>query len=99
MKHMFLKSVTSLVLVISVMLAACSKGDTGPAGEQGEKGDAGPTGKTGSANVIASDWLSVTYSAASDSTGGAAIEVPKLTDSIVRFGAVKTWVLQTIRML
>lgn len=95
MKHMFLKSVTSLALVITVLFAACSKGDTGPQGEQGEKGDAGPTGKTGTANVIYSDWLNVGFDLYkpdyTDTLYVGGWDCPALTDSILNYGVVKVY--------
>jgi len=44
----------SAVLICSLLLLSCKKGDTGPAGAAGP---AGPTGITGSANVIYSAWF------------------------------------------
>lgn len=50
----------SAVLICSLLLLSCKKGDTGPAGSTGSAGStgpAGPTGATGSANVIYSAWF------------------------------------------
>lgn len=67
------RNVVLLITAVAVFVfSACKKGDTGATGPQGSQGPqgaagatgatgaAGATGATGSANVIYSDWLSVT---------------------------------------
>lgn len=106
MKHSFLKSASALLLSITILVSACSKGDAGPAGEKGDKGDAGDkgaagtAGKPGTANVIYSEWIDVTYARIDTSTTnvrfGAIIDAPKLVDSILQKGEVKVyWNLNT----
>ena len=49
-----------LVLLLSLMMVACQKGDAGPAGATGPAGAAGATGAqgpAGTANVIYSEWF------------------------------------------
>ena len=49
-----------LVLLFSVLLVSCQKGDAGPAGAAGAAGSTGATGAqgpTGTANVIYSSWF------------------------------------------
>ncbi len=71
MKKNFLLLTIAFALI---MFSACKKGDTGPAGPQGPQGapgttgSTGGTGATGSANVIYSDWLSVTAAEWKDTT-------------------------------
>ena len=53
----------SVVVLLSLSIVSCQKGDTGPAGATGAAGAAGATGATGahgpagSANVFYSDWF------------------------------------------
>lgn len=96
MKHMFLRCSSVLVLTVALLFTACKKGDAGPAGEKGDKGDTGATGSTGStgkagsANVIYSAWTDVTFNAV-DTFFEAAIDAPKIVDSIIAKGEVKVY--------
>jgi hypothetical protein len=46
-----------LVLLLSLMMVACQKGDAGPAGATGPAGPTGAQGPIGAANVIYSEWF------------------------------------------
>lgn len=98
-----------LLLALPLFFASCTK--EGPAGPAGPQGPAGPTGaagaagaqgaqgEPGAANVIYSDWLDVTFSPQTDTTGGrldtlgwsAEIPAPQLVDSILNKGVVKVY--------
>lgn len=96
-----------LLISVSLLFVYCSKdGDAGPQGPAGPAGPAGPTGPTGpqgpagTANVIASNWLDVTFAADTiHNTDGSIdtlwwvgeIAAPKLVDSIVNKGTVKVY--------
>jgi hypothetical protein len=87
MKHVFsVLSVTCVAfftIFLSTTNVSCKKGDTGP------KGD------TGNANVIYSDWMSVTFARQVQQPGDtfyrATLTVPKLTDSILNKGDVRVF--------
>lgn len=87
------------VMGMTTMQLSCKKGDVGPQGpkgEQGEKGDKGDNGNkgdkgdTGSANVIYSDWLSVTFTNSGGVYSGT-INVPKLTADILNKGEIAVY--------
>jgi hypothetical protein len=70
MRRNYYREIFTLLVVFSLLFAACKKGDTGPAGPAGAPGTPGaaggagpqgPKGDTGTANVIYSEWLDVTY--------------------------------------
>ena len=46
-----------LLLLVSLIITSCKKGDIGPQGPQGAAGTAGPQGPAGTANVIYSNWF------------------------------------------
>lgn len=56
------KNTLLAALLFSITFYCCKKGETGPAGPAGPQGPQGSQGSTGSANVIYSDWLSVSAS-------------------------------------
>jgi hypothetical protein len=63
------------------------QGVAGPAGTQGPAGPAGPQGPEGAANVISSDWKSLTWTEAppfSTST----VTAPEITESVLNQGTV-----------
>jgi hypothetical protein len=96
MQNKLLKISCSVVVVISIFIASCSKeGPVGPAGATGPAGVAGPTGPTGAtgiANVKYSNWINVTFQANSDNTlWGADIAAPELVDSILNKGEIKVY--------
>lgn len=71
------------------------RGATGPAGPKGAAGPAGPKGATGTANVVYSDWMTLTFG------GGPAlysenISVPKLTQAIMDRGEVSVYMKHDI---
>jgi hypothetical protein len=100
MRHM--KSAFTYVVLLTLLSAivSCSKdgpaGATGPAGAAGSTGPAGPAGPkgdTGVANIIYSDWLTVTFAPNSDSSQwSAVIAAPKLSNVILTTGDVKVYV-------
>lgn len=90
-----------IMIILSLMLIGmtqmgCKKGDTGPQGEQGEKGeqgdkgDKGDDGGTGTANVIYSDWASVSFSN-SGSVYLGTIDAPKLTTDVLNKGEIAVY--------
>jgi len=92
------------VMVFLLMAAAsCKKGDTGPAGPAGPAGPtgaAGAAGPAGTANVIYSDWTTLTF-IADTQHNGAVIDtvgshyswnVPKLTADILNKGEIKVYI-------
>jgi hypothetical protein len=94
------------VLALALMFTACQKdGEEGPAGPQGPAGPAGPAGPqgpqgpqgdTGTANVIFSDWLSVTYEAEEDENGdtvswSAQVPAPLITAQMLAEGEMKVY--------
>ncbi|WP_336514644.1 hypothetical protein [Pollutibacter soli] len=85
---------SAVIILISMIVLSCQKGDTGPAGPEGPEGPEGPPG----ANVIYSPWLDVTYAEGDDDNGdgdpdfyGATIPAAKLTASIMNSGAVHVY--------
>jgi hypothetical protein len=85
----------SVLTAFFILLAGC-KGDAGPAGATGTTGPTGPTGATGAtgtANVIYSNWITVTNSEWSN-TGQLAtshnkdLTAPGVTTAIVNQGVV-----------
>lgn len=96
-----LKAIFLAVAVIGMttMQLSCKKGDTGPQGpkgEQGEKGDRGDDGdkgdkgNTGTANVIYSDWSSITFTNSGGVYSGT-INAPKLTADILNKGEIAVY--------
>ena len=87
---------TALVLTSGLFLMNCkgTDGAVGPAGAIGPAGAAGATGTTGSANVIYSDWISVTFTGSITSYVGT-INAPKLTQDILDKGLVQTYFKNT----
>lgn len=70
------------------------QGVAGQPGPQGPAGPAGPQGPAGAANVIASDWKSLTWTEAppfSTST----ITAPEITESVLNQGTVLAYFRQT----
>jgi hypothetical protein len=108
MKRIFCSvKATLLLLSVVLFLFSCGKdGSTGPQGDPGATGPAGPTGPKGdpgTANVIYSDWLTVTFKADTLHTSGggidtigyyAEIDIPKLDDAIISTGEMKVYVNQ-----
>ena len=111
MKRYFdLKVLTSL-LAITILFAYCKKGDTGATGATGAAGTAGaagaagatgaqgPKGDTGTANVIYSNWLTVTFAPDTVRNGVeldtlgffADISALKLDTSILSHGEIKVY--------
>lgn len=104
-KHKLFTIPGTLLLALSIFLAACTKeGPAGPAGPQGPTGaagangaagpagPAGPAGAPGTANVIYSAWLDVTYTPNADSSVWIAqIAAPQMVDSILNKGEVKVY--------
>jgi len=90
-----------LVIILSLAIfSACQKdGDAGPAGPEGPAGPAGPQGPqgpegpAGTANVMYSDWLSVTFEPNDDSTNwSAAIDAPEVTPEMLSQGEIKVYI-------
>lgn len=97
-----------LGMALVTMIVSCTKegpagpagatGPAGPAGASGPQGPAGSNGQPGTANVIYSDWIDVTYDTVWNQTHDtvysytAAITAPKLVDSILNKGEIKTYV-------
>ncbi len=99
-----------LLLAATLTFISCGKdGAAGPAGEQGQKGDkgdggpagpSGPKGDPGTANVIYSNWLTVTFKPDTVILNGridtlgyyADIDAPKLTKEILNTGEVKIYI-------
>lgn len=104
MKRKFFTVPCTVLLATTLLFSACSKeGPVGPAGAAGPAGPAGPEGPkgdSGTANVIYSDWLSVTYTPdtvhngdAIDTVGySAEINAPDLTNDILSKGEIKMFV-------
>ena len=84
-----------LIIVVSMLVASCKKGDTGPAGPAGPAGAPGPTGTAGTANVIYSGWFNLDYNAETENGDTvrfvANIQAPKLVDSILSKGEIKVY--------
>jgi hypothetical protein len=99
MVYLKIKPYYFLLILCSVVLIACKKGDIGPEGPigpqgpQGEQGAQGPRGNPGTANVIYSNWASLAHNYR-DSTIDLAnrrinhIAVPQLTQAIMNNGVV-----------
>ncbi|MCH6200425.1 collagen-like protein [Aquiflexum sp. LQ15W] len=62
-------------------------GAPGPAGAQGPAGAIGPQGPAGAANVIASEWKSLTWTVASP-FATSTITAPEITESVLNQGTV-----------
>ena len=111
-----------VVLIVLFVLSSCKgdKGDTGPAGPAGSNGangqngltgpagPVGPAGATGTANVIYSNWITVSNTEWSNSGMSATnhfkdISAPGVTVSVVNQGVVLVYmnyaVANTIRTL
>jgi hypothetical protein len=92
----------SFLLVASVFVIlsqGCQKGSdgavgatgaTGATGAQGATGPQGPAGDTGTANVIYSNWTTVTFTG-SGTAWYATINAPEITQGILDSGEVKTY--------
>jgi hypothetical protein len=90
----------SFLLIASVFFFSCTKegaqGPAGPAGATGATGAAGATGTTGAtgatgtANVIYSNWATLTF-AGSGSSWSAQITAPGVTQDIMDNGVVRTY--------
>ena len=93
------------VISISATQLSCSKGEIGPQGPQGEQGQRGEKGDRGNdgergpkgdkrdpgtANVIYSDWLSVTFTNSGGVYSGT-INAPKLTADILNKGEIAVY--------
>src|SRR6185295_18719174 len=70
MRRNYFNEIFTLLLGMTLLFAACKKGDTGPAGPAGtpgtpgaagSAGPQGPKGDTGTANVIYSQWFDANY--------------------------------------
>ena len=101
-----MKAITKLlsfavVMVMFILLDACKaeKGEVGPIGPAGANGAngangtigaTGATGATGTANVIYSDWATVTFTGSGTSWSGK-ITAPKITQDILDKGVVKAY--------
>jgi hypothetical protein len=96
---------TVCVVMASLTIVSCKKGDTGPAGATGPAGSAGAAGATGAAgpagtaNVIYSAWLNSSFSGDTIHIGSAIDtayffddSIPKLTSAIVANGEVKCYI-------
>lgn len=70
--------------------ATGATGPAGPAGATGATGATGAAGATGTANVIYSDWATVTFTGSSTTWTGK-ITAPKITQEILDKGVVKTY--------
>lgn len=94
-----------VVVSMSSTQLGCSKGEIGPQGppgeqgQRGEKGDRGNEGERGpkgdkgdpgTANVIYSDWLSVTFTNSGGVYSGT-INAPKLTTDILNKGEIAVY--------
>ena len=96
----------AILMVMFILLDACKaeKGDVGPIGPAGANGAngatgaVGGTGATGTANVIYSDWISVTFTGSLTSCAGT-ITAPKLTQEILDKGLVQTYFKNTIGLV
>ncbi|WP_257667976.1 collagen-like protein [Parapedobacter tibetensis] len=97
MKHC--KFLLIAVGAVAIGLSACKKGDLGPMGPQGEqgtqgeKGENGDKGPAGTANVIYSNWATLTESQRDTIIDGSHLKVknlyaPKLTTGILNNGVV-----------
>lgn len=102
MKRILFSFPALLVVSATLLVVSCSKGDkgdtgaAGATGATGAQGAQGPKGDTGVANVIYSDWLSVSYTKYAVDTSGdsayyATIDAPKLTNDILSTGEVKVY--------
>lgn len=93
------------VIGMTTMELGCKKGDIGPQGPRGEqgekgekgdrgddgdKGDKGDKGNTGTANVMYSDWVSVSFTNSSGVYSGT-ISAPKLTAEILNKGDIAVY--------
>lgn len=94
MKKVTLQIMASVFVIMSIVLASCSKegpagpaGAQGPAGPTGAQGPAGAKGDPGTANVIYSDWLDVTF----NEDGFAILPAPGLSMDILNSGSVKLY--------
>ena len=65
-------------------------GATGATGATGSTGATGATGATGTANVIYSDWATVTFTGSGTSWSGK-ITAPKITQDILDKGVVRAY--------
>lgn len=87
----FVKTV-SCILLLSLLVSACKKGDTGPAGATGP---AGPAGPKGSPNVIYSAWVTASTFRDSSIDGSASkvatVAAPQLADTILSRGTIMVY--------
>ena len=105
----FLSFAVVMVMFILLDACKAEKGDVGPAGAAGANGTngatgatgatggtgaTGATGATGTANVIYSDWISVTFTGSLAAYTGI-ITAPKLTQEILDKGLVQTYFKNT----
>ena len=91
--------VLGLMTMSMMHVVGCKKGDMGPQGEQGiqgEKGDKGDTGDKGNkgdkgtANVIYSEWSSITFTNSGGVYSGT-INAPKLTTDVLNGGEIAVY--------
>jgi hypothetical protein len=87
-----------IVLMLSVSIVSCKKGDTGPvgpAGAAGPTGSTGPAGPAGSANVYYSGWIFATNPRDTIIDGSklkvANVKAPAIVDSILSSGLVMVY--------
>ncbi|MBW7892133.1 MAG: collagen-like protein, partial [Chitinophagaceae bacterium] len=108
MKKVTLQIMASVFVIMSIVLASCSKegpagpaGAQGPAGPTGAQGPAGAKGDPGTANVIYSNWIDTAkWLPDTVHVGGnvdtvsytAVINAPKLDLSILNSGDIKVFV-------
>jgi hypothetical protein len=74
----------ALITMAVILMNACKseKGDVGPAGPIGATGATGQTGATGTANVIYSDWITVSFTG-SGTVYTAVVAAPKITQEVL----------------
>ncbi len=94
-----------MLMSATLSMVSCKKGDTGPEGAQGVQGSQGsqgpqgpqgvegPQGPIGNANIIISDWISISGTLRDSSLDNSALKVmhyiaPELTDDILNRGAI-----------
>ncbi|WP_435622579.1 collagen-like triple helix repeat-containing protein [Flagellimonas sp.] len=68
-----------------MLFLACSSedGETGPQGPQGEQGIQGEPGANGNANIIASEWLNITFSPILGNTISATLIDNRITTELI----------------
>ncbi len=101
MKNVYMRGFVVLAISTALMIAAGCEGPEGPTGPQGaqgpqgEQGPEGPEGPTGTANVIYSEWVTLSDLEASTDTTVLSrtyrkweIPAPELTQEIINQGTI-----------